>query len=452
MSGIKSTGGPDRGQWGSKLGFIFAAAGSAVGLGNLWKFPYATAEGGGGWFVLIYLLCIALVGLPIMIAEIIIGREAQRSTVPAFESLSGGKMVWSAIGWMGVAAGFIILSYYSIVAGWVLDYIKAAVSGEFSGLTLETSGAMFSELFGSFGRNVLWHALFMTLTVSIVLFGVQKGIERGATIMMPALFLMLLGMLIYATTTDGFGKALSFVFEPDADKLEPSSVLKALGQAFFSLSLGMGALITYGSYLSKKDDIVVSSVAITSMDVFVALMSAMIMFPIVFSAGLPPAGEEGLAFMSMPVAFATMPGGSIIGVVFFVLLLFAALTSGISLLEVVVATVIDKFGWSRERTTIVIGVAIFLFGVPSGDSGLMIGEKSFLGWMVMFTSDIMLPLGGLAIAIFVGWVMPRSVVQESFNAKPREMIFRGWLFLVRYIVPIAITIVFLHAVGIIPKD
>lgn len=454
MVGIqKDSGTAARGQWGSRLGFIFAAAGSAVGLGNIWKFPYATAEGGGGWFVLIYIACIAVVGLPVMMSEIIIGREAQRSPVPAFEGLSGGKTMWSLVGWMGVVAGFMILSYYSIVAGWVLDYIKEAVTGGLSDLTSAGSEAMFGDLFQNFGRNVLWHALFMAATVGIVLGGVQKGIERGATIMMPALFVMLIGLMIYATTLDGFGAGMEFVFEPKGDKLEPGSVLKALGQAFFSLSLGMGALITYGSYLSKKDDIVFASAAITGMDLFVALMAAMIMFPIVFSAGLPPAGDAGLAFITMPVAFATIPGGTILAVVFFVLLLFAALTSAISLLEVVVATIIDKFGWTRKRTTLVVGAIIFAVGVPSGKSDLMIGSKSFFGWMEMISSNILLPLGGMAIALFVGWVMPQSKVYENFNAgRERAFAYRGWLFLVRFVVPVAILLVFLHAVGIIPND
>jgi NSS family neurotransmitter:Na+ symporter len=454
MVGIqRDSGTAARGQWGSRLGFIFAAAGSAVGLGNIWKFPYATAEGGGGWFVLIYIACIAVVGLPVMMSELIIGREAQRSPVPAFEGLSGGKVMWSLVGWMGVVAGFIILSYYSIVAGWVLDYIKAALTGGLSDLTTEGSGALFNELFQNFGRNVLWHALFMAATVGIVVGGVQKGIERGATIMMPALFLMLIALVIYAATLDGFGAGMEFVFAPKADKIEPSSVLKALGQAFFSLSLGMGALITYGSYLSKKDDIVFASVAITGMDLVVALMAAMIMFPIVFSAGLPPAGDAGLAFITMPVAFSTIPGGTILAIVFFVLLLFAALTSAISLLEVVVATIIDKFGWTRKRASIVVGIAIFAFGIPSAKADLMIGSKNFFDWMVMISADIILPLGGLAIAVFVGWVMPQSKVYENFNAgKERGVAYRGWLFLVRFVVPVAILLVFLHAVGIIPKD
>ncbi|ACY16646.1 sodium-dependent transporter [Haliangium ochraceum] len=451
----------ERGQWGSRLGFILAAAGSAVGLGNIWKFPYITGENGGGFFVLIYLVCIALVGLPIMSAEILVGRAAQRSPVQAYQALSGDKVAWSIVGWMGVLTGFVILSYYSVVAGWAIEYVRLAVGDSFASAfasgadpaaTSEAIGGVFSALYGDFETNLLWHAVFMVVTVGIVLGGVQKGIETGARILMPTLFAIMLGLLLYGATTDGFGQGVDFVFGLHADKLTPGGVLEALGHSFFSLSLGMGALITYGSYLRRDDDMVAASGAISLLDTIVALMACMIMFPLVFSVGGTPSAGPGLVFVSMPIAFGQMPGGYFIGIAFFVLLVFAALTSAISLLEVVVATIIDKFGVARTKATAIVGLVIFCFGVPSAKSDLMVPglEWNFFDTMDKLASNILLPLGGLLIAIFVGWVMPAERVREEFMAGSRwGSLFAPWFFLVRFVAPVAIGLVFLHALGLL---
>ena len=456
---------PDRGQWKSRRGFILAASGRAVGLGNIWKFPYITGENGGGIFVLIYLVCIALVGLPIMIAEVMIGRATQRSPVPAFTQLSGGKFVWSLVGWMGVATGFILLSYYSVVAGWAFKYIELAASGAFSGASPEQIGGMFGKTAGSVGGSVFWHLLFMVATVAIVMGGVQKGIEQASKVMMPALLIILLILLVDAFTQPGFGKAASFVFSPNTDKLTAGGVLEALGHSFFTLSLGMGALITYGSYLSKKDDIVVASGTISLVDTAVALMACMVMFPIVFSVpGGEPGGElalggPGLVFNSMPIAFSQMSGGFYLGLIFFILLLFAALTSAISLLEVCVATVIDQLGWERRRATVVLGTAIFAFGIPSAASGADwlswwsdIFDKGVFDSMDYMVSNVLLPIGGLLIAVFVGWVMPASFSREQYMQGTKlGGTYGPWIGILRYFVPIAIMIVFLFKVGLIPE-
>lgn len=439
-------GGASRGQWASRFGFILAAAGSAVGLGNIWKFPYITGHNGGGWFVLIYLLCIVLVGLPVMIGEIIIGRDTQRSPVPAFETLGGGKVMWSLVGWLAVATAFIGLSYYSIVAGWSLDYVVLAIGDSFSDKSPAEIKGMFGALSADFGKNVMWHAVFMALTIGIVIGGVHKGIERAATIMMPLLLLMMIGLMIYAVTLKGFGRAVEFVFAPNADNLTPGGVLEALGHAFFTLSVGMGALITYGSYLARKDDVVFAATAISIFDTFVALCACMIMFPIVFSAGLGDKAGPGLVFQSMPIAFAQIPGGVVLGVLFFALLTFAALTSAISLLEVVVATIIDKFNVSRKTATIAFGALIFLCGVPSGKADFTIAGKPFFFYPDFIVSNILLPVGGLSIAVFVGWVMPAARTYENFSAgKPRDRLYRIWLSLMRFFVPVAILLVLLYS-------
>jgi neurotransmitter:Na+ symporter, NSS family len=450
---------PARGQWQSRLGFVLAASGSAVGLGNIWKFPYVTGANGGGWFVLIYLICIATVGLPVMIAEIMVGRASQRSAVPAYERLSGGKTVWSLVGWMGVLTGFILLSYYSIVAGWSLEYIRLALTDSFRGSSADEISSLFGALYGDFGRNLMWHAVFMTVVIAVVIGGVQKGIERVSTVLMPTLLLMMIGLVIYSATLDGFGPGMEFIFAPNAEHLTPGGVLEALGQSFFSLSLGMGALITYGSYLKRDDDVVKSSAWISGLDSFVALTACMMIFPIVFSVGLSADSDAGLisgpglVFMSVPVAFSQIPGGLILGVVFFVLLLFAALTSAISLLEVVVATIIDKFGAGRVAATVVLGISIFAFGIPSADSSLMLGDKNFFDSVDFLITNIALPLGGLLVAVFVGWVVPQSVSYEQFQSGgKRDAMYHGWMILIRYFVPVAILLVLLYSAGIIPSD
>ena len=323
-----------RGEWGSKLGFILAAAGSAVGLGNVWKFPYITGENGGGLFVIIYLVCIVFVGLPIMIGEVMLGRMTQRAPVGAFGKLDGDKSIWRGVGWIGVVAGFVILSYYSVVAGWALEYTLLAAKGEISHGNPAALAERFGQVAGDGTRAVMWHVAFMGVTIAIVIGGVAKGVELAARVLMPLLFLMFVALLVFAATLPGFGEGFSFVFGFNTDKLGAGSVLEALGHSFFTLSVGMGAMLTYGSYLRKNDDIVGASIAISVLDTLVALMACMVLFPITFSYGMAPEAGPSLVFKNIPIAFAQLPGSTFWALTFFLLLVFAALTSAISLLEV----------------------------------------------------------------------------------------------------------------------
>jgi len=457
----------DRGHWGSRFGFILAAAGSAVGLGNIWKFPYITGENGGGWFVLIYLVCIAMVGLPIMMAEVLLGRSSQLSPVGAFRKYSKPGSPWMGVGWIGVFAAFIILSYYSIVAGWSMHYTWASLTTGFSGMSAEDIGESFNAVYKNPWLNVGWHALFMLITIAIVARGVSKGIELASRILLPLLFFILTVLLIFASTRDGFGKAFEFIFYPDATKLTSASVLEALGHSFFSLSLGMGAMITYGSYLQKRDNIVSTSVTIAILDTTVAMMSSLILFPIIFTVGMDPAAGPGLVFVSFPIAFSQMPGGAVLAPLFFLLLTFAALTSAISLLEVAATYFIDERKVGRVKAAVLTGVAIFIFGIPSALSGgtkmfgsgfsnmtqAVFGEGEGKNWFDLFdyvSSNWLLPLGGLGIALFVAWRMGSAALEAGYStSNPISKAYWTWIYLLKYLVPIAVFAVFLHAIGLL---
>lgn len=458
----------DRGHWGSKLGFVLAAAGSAVGLGNIWKFPYITGENGGGIFVLIYLACIALVGLPVMMAEIFIGRTAQCSPVGAFRALSRPGSPWIIIGGFGVVAGFVILSYYSVVAGWALHYVYLSATGTFQSLDAGGIGALFGSVFANPTINLGWHAVFMVLTVAIVMAGVRGGVERWARILMPLLFAMMVLLLFRAMTTPGFGTAIEFLFAPHTERLTAAGVLEALGHAFFTLSLGMGAMITYGSYLQREDDLVATSVTVGVLDTVIAVLACMVLFPIIFSYGMEAAAGPGLVFVSLPIAFSQMTGGVIWATVFFVLLTFAALTSAISLLEVTASVLIDEKGWSRARAVVTCGTIIFVVGIPSALSGTegnffntgmvdltanIFGEGNGKNWFDTFdylASNWLLPLGGLGIALFTAWRVGGAAREQGFKTGSRwGRLYWGWLFLLRWIVPIGVTLVFLHSISVI---
>ena len=449
-----------RGQWGSRFGFVLAAAGSAVGLGNIWKFPYITGENGGGLFVLIYLVCIALVGLPILIAEVLIGRRSQRSPVGAFQALRGEATAWRVVGWMGVLSGLVILSYYSVVAGWTMNYVLMSVAGAFNGKSAEQIGEAFGTLYGAGDINLFWHCFFMVTTLGVVLGGVTRGIEAWARVLMPVLFALLVLLAIDASLQPGFGKAVSFLFTPEPQKLAPAGVLEALGHSFFTLSLGMGAMLTYGSYVPKDRDIVSSSAIVAGLDTAVALLACLILFPVIFSFGMQPEAGPGLVFKSMPIALSQMAGGRVLSIAFFSLLFLAALTSGISLLEVVVSSLIDQLGWSRKRAALSSALLIFLLGVPSALSG---GGALFSKWEALFgknffdtfdylASNWMLPLGGLFIAVFVGWVIPESVRRSEFESGAKwGQAYVVWKISLRYLAPLAIFVLWLFSVEILPK-
>lgn len=460
-------GGTKRGMWGTRLGFILAAAGSAVGLGNVWKFPYITGENGGGLFVLIYLVCIAAVGLPIMIGEVLMGRATQTTPVGAFAKLAGENSSWKLVGWLGVASGFVILSYYSVVAGWAVNYLLMSICHFFADKSPEEIEGLFGVLFVAADINVFWHLVFIAITAGIVIGGVEKGIERWSRLLMPVMVGLLVLLAIRAVTTPGVFQALDFLFMPHASKLKPSSVLEALGHAFFTLSLGMGAMLTYGSYLNRKANIVTSSLWITGLDTAIAMIACIAIFPILFTFGMEPGKGPGLVFQTMPILFSQMGAGLLLAILFFALLVFAALTSAISLLEVVSSSFIDMLGWTRRKATLVSASAIFILGVPSAlaGSGKLFGSwgtlfgKNFFDTMDYLASNWMLPMGGLFIAIFVGWFMKADLRRKELLAGTPEdqaglwsTVYTVWVVVLKFVVPLLVFIVLLNKIGVLPTD
>lgn len=444
---------PLRGRWSSRLGFVMAAAGSAVGLGNIWKFPYITGMHGGGAFVLFYLFCIATIGIPLMVAEMIIGRHTRKGPVGAFRRLKGGG--WVVVGWLGVCAGFVILSYYSVVAGWAVDYLWLSLQGTFSQQYAQQVPHLFAGLLASDASQLFWQALFMLATVLIVIGGVKSGLERANKVMMPILFLILVALAGVGLVSAGGSQALQFLFSPDWSKLDPPAMLEALGHAFFSLSLGMGAILTYGSYADEETSIPKVAIAVSAMDTLVALLSGLAIFPIVFAYGMAPAAGPGLVFKTLPILFSQMPGGSLIAFLFFLLLVFAALTSAISLLEVVVAYYCDEQKWDRRKATLVMGLVIFLIGVPSALSNnllkdwQLIGGRNFLDSIDFVATNYLLPLGGLMITLFAGWVLTPAVAKlELAKGGTVSWLYPLWRFLIRYVSPVLVALVLLNKVGL----
>ncbi|MCK5798234.1 MAG: sodium-dependent transporter [Deltaproteobacteria bacterium] len=450
-----------RGFWASRMGFVLAAAGSAVGLGNIWKFPYVTGNNGGGFFVVLYLLCVVAVGLPIMNAEVLLGRTTTRSPVPAFMEVAGRRSPWVGTGWLGVLAGFVILSFYSVVAGWALYYTYLAIFqgfGSGAAVDLVAVKGIFSSLTKDPVLNIGLHGAFMMATVGVVIGGVQAGIERWSRILMPTLFSMLIGLAIYSLTLPGAGEAMNFMFGLHTDQLKPAGFLEAMGQAFFSLSLGMGAMLTYGSYLPDETSVFKSSLYVAGLDTFVALLASVVIFPVTFSYGIKPSAGPGLVFQSLPMAFSQMPGGRVLASLFFSLLVFAALTSSVSLLEVVSSTFIDLWGWTRKKAVLVMGAIIFFVGIPSalsfsvpafGSSLKVALGMTFFDIMDYVSANWLLPLGGLLIATYVGFFLERARRHEEFTRRTPAWIYPIWLFLVRFVAPVAVLLVMLKSIGII---
>ncbi|WNF36210.1 sodium-dependent transporter [Bacillaceae bacterium IKA-2] len=446
----------NREQWGSRLGFILAAMGSAVGLGNIWRFSYVTGENGGAAFLLIYLLCIILIGIPIVMAEFTIGRKAQSDVVGSFEELAPGKP-WVLAGFMGVASAFIILSFYGVIAGWTLKYFFSYLTGGFNVVSDEQYLDVFLGFISSPFEPLLWQFIFMALTIGIVYMGVKKGIETTNKILMPLLAILVIILAGYSLTLGGTQEALTFLFSPNWSVLaDPDVYLAALGQAFFSLSLGMGALITYGSYLSKKESLPGAAVSVVTLDTVFALVAGLMIFPAVFAFGIQPDEGPGLVFITLPGIFDSMDFGAVFGLVFFFLLAAAALSSAVSLLEVAVAYFIRRFNWTRQKATIIVGIIIFFIGIPSSLSQGPWSNITFFGndildSMDFLASNILLPVGGLIIALFMGWGWKKSDALESSDFG-NTFIGNAWIFTLRFVAPIAILLVFLTAVGIIKID
>lgn len=448
-----------REHWGSRLGFILAAIGSAVGLGTLWKFPYVVGQNGGGLFVLIYLGCTILIGIPVFVAELLLGRRAQRGAVGIFASL--GSSNWKIVGWLAVIAPLLILSYYHVVAGWGLNYILLTLSQFWEGKSPAQIADVFDVLYRSGDVCVLFQFIFTAIVVGMVYQGVQKGIEKWAKLMTISLFVLLIGLLAYSVTLDGFPKALRFVFSPSVANLKPSGILTALGLAFFTLSIGHGVMLTYGSYMRNSSDIPNASLIVGVSDVLISVLAALMIFPIIFTFGFEPDQHFGLIFKTLPVLFAKLPGTMLISLAFFILFVFTALTSAIAMLEVMVANSVDLWEWSRKKATLVAGGAVFILGVPSALSGR---PEMFTNWPLMYqgtffdTVDALvsvwiLPIVALCTAIFAGWRLNKAFIREEFlKGTAYRFLFRPWYFFIRWIVPIAILLVMFQEAGIIDID
>jgi len=445
------------GQWSSRWIFILAATGSAVGLGNIWKFPYIAGENGGGAFVLVYLLCIAAIGIPIMMAEVLLGRRGRQSPINTMKTLAkeeGRSKAWALLGWSGVVAGFLILSYYSVIAGWGLAYVLNAGSGAFTGAPAAEIQSIYTTLVANPGQLIFWHSLFMLMTMLVVARGVKKGLEVAIRFLMPALFVLLLIMVGYAISSGEFVRGLSFLFTPDFSKLSAEGVLIAMGHAFFTLSLGMGAIMIYGSYMPKNASIAKTSIIVALADTVVALLAGMAIFPIVFANALEPGAGPGLIFQTLPIAFGSMPGGSFFGAVFFVLLVLAAWSSAISLIEPAVAWLVENKGWTRVKASAWCGFATWLVGLGTALSfnewsDYTLWGKNFFELLDFLTSNIMLPLGGLFIALFAAWVMKSSSTANELALEEKSMAYTSWWFLVRFVTPVAVIIIFLNAIGVV---
>jgi NSS family neurotransmitter:Na+ symporter len=443
----------NRGQWSSKIGFIFAAAGSAIGLGNIWRFPYIVGENGGAAFVLLYIIFVVLIGLPYMFAELALGRSSQKNPVGAIDSIKQGSL-WKWVGLLGVLTGIGILSFYGVIAGWTFGYI------------LKTATGNIGE-FGDFVSNpvivLLLFAFFMFITTMIVYGGVEGGIERWSKILMPVLFILLVGLIIYSNTLEGSGKGLTFYLQPDFSKITGRTMLAALGQAFFSMSLGMGLMITYGSYVSKKENLISSAFFIGLFDTVIAIMAGLIIFPALFAMGESPTAGPSLVFVVLPKLFTQMPGGIMVGAFFFILLSVAALTSTISLLEVPVAYMVDEKKVSRKKIVWIVAFVTYIIGIPSalsqGASDFFtefsilperLSSPGFLGHMSFLWGDFSLALGAFLLSIFVGWVWgAKNAAMElesgsPFFAKSKPI----WIFMIRYFIPIVIFMILLNLFGI----
>ena len=435
--------------WSSQKIFVLAAVGSAVGLGNIWKFPYITGENGGGAFVLVYLACILLIGIPVLLSELVLGRAGKANPVQAMSNLArenGASRLWAALGFNGVLAGALILSFYTVIAGWALAYFFQSLSGDFNAITAEAVGENFSSLLASPYELLFWHTVVTLFTVVIVSKGIKSGIEKAISFMMPGLLLILLVLLGYATTTGSFGQSFTFLFSADFSKLTWESVLVAMGHAFFTLSIGLGTMMVYGSYLSKDFSIVKAGLWIGFADTMIALLAGLVIFSIVFANGMEPGAGPGLLFQTLPVAFGQMAGGWFFGTLFFALVVMAALSSAISLIEPVVSWFEQNWGIQRNRAAWILGTIIWFVGVGTvlsfneWSDVHFIGERTFFDSLDFVTTNIMLPLGGLLMAVFVAWVMKPEERFDELGLSSSWM--NRLLFALKWIAPVAVIIVF----------
>ena len=432
------------GTWSSRWTFILAATGSAVGLGNIWKFPYMAGDNGGGAFVLIYLACIFIIGIPIMLGEIMIGRRGRSSPANTMSFLAkeaGSSQAWTLLGATGALAGLLILSFYSVAAGWAMAY----VFGGFQETSAQAVNSEFNKFLANPAALLFWHSLFIVTTVVIVARGILKGLEAWINTLMPALFIIIILLCIYAMQTGAFIEGLTYLFKPDFSKINSDVLLAALGQAFFTLSLGMGAIMAYGAYMPADQNIGRTAITVAALDTGVALLAGIAIFPIVFANGLEPSEGPGLVFVTLPIAFANMPLGVLFGTLFFILLSIAALSSSISLIEPGVAWMVESLKTKRSYAAIALGAFAWILGIFSALSFNLMSEfkifgMNFFDFTDFLTNQIMLPLGGIFIAIFVGWVMKKQDVLDELQIE-EGMLFKIWFFIIRFVAPVMVGMV-----------
>ncbi len=445
----------EREHFGSKLGVIMASAGSAIGLGNIWKFPYEAGKNGGAAFIIIYLGAIVLVGMAIMIAEYVIGRRGGKNAVGSFKALAP-KSLWWIPGLMGVIAAVAILSFYGVVAGWTFEYLFQAAKNSFAGQTPDALSAQFTSFIQHPYRPVFWQLLFMGITCVVILSGIKKGIERYTEILMPVLFVVILILAIRSITLPGGGEGVRFIFHPDFSKIDGQTILNALGLAFFSLSLGLGAIITYGSYVKKNDNLISTSIEVIVLDTVIAILAGLAIFPAVFAYGIEPGSGPSLVFITLPNVFQQMPGGMLWGILFFLLLAVAALTSSVSLLEVVTAYVSEELKMKRRTAIFISASVITVVGVfcslsQGNFNSLRIFGLNIFDFLDTLASNYLLPIGGMLISLFVGWRMKKEdLLDELSNGGLLKIYAFGLLrFTLRYIAPAAILFVFMNKIGLI---
>ncbi len=447
---IAKTDGVSRDSWSGRFAFIFAATGSAVGIGNIWKFPYVAGENGGGAFVLVYLAAVFVMGIPLMVGEILVGRRGRSSPSDSFRILAGKENAshhWQFAGTLGIVASFIILTFYSVIGGWSIAYLVKALMNGFAGADGDSSAASFGAFLANPWLLIFWHTLFMGFIAFIVSRGISHGIERAVSVLLPGMFLLLLGLFGYAATTPAFTDALRFMFSPDFSKLSAGVVLIALGQAFFTLSLGMSVMVAYGSFLPRNVKIPSAALIVSICDTLAAVLAGVVVFSIVFSNGLPPGSGPGLIFQTMPIAFGNVTGGYVIGVVFFFLLLFAAWSSAISLLEPIVERLESRNGLSRPRGVAVAASAAWLIGCAAALSFNVLADFKPIAGKTIFdildyvSSNILLPLTGILVAVFCGWVLSTRAARDELDMREGPL-FWGWRILVRFVVPVLVVFVF----------
>ncbi|MFI3267155.1 MAG: sodium-dependent transporter [Rikenellaceae bacterium] len=443
-----------RGSFGSNFGMIAAAAGSAIGLGNIWRFPYVVGENGGAAFIFMYLLIIFVIGMPVLMSEFALGRRTNKNVFGAFRTLAP-KTQWPLVGILGILTSFVILSFYNVVAGWTMSFLVDSVANKFS----SQSPAEISDTFDSFvtsgWKPILWLVFFIIVCVKIVVSGVEKGIEKYNKVLMPMLFVILVVLCINSVTLPGFSEGFKFLFTPDFSKINIDVVLNALGQAFFSLSLGMGTMMTYGSYMRKKDNILKTTTSVIIADIFIAILAGLAIFPAVFSFGIEPTSGADLVFKTLPNIFSQMTGGYILSILFFLLLVVAAVTSAISIFEVLVSYCVEELKFSRKKAVLIVAMSVFVTSSLCAismmpDSALVIAGNNIFDAFDKVSAMIMLPIGGLLIALYTGWFFKKESLHDELSSGNKFKIryFPIFYFIMKYVAPIMITIVFLSSLGL----